>query len=108
MSGNYKFSWLRPGGWSRIGVAGAVALFFATPMLWSLRVFGEGDPAFQRALVFVLSGVWFFIGSFYCVGWALKGFMVRLKEGDEGDEEAGHRSAPPARPAAPPPPRPQK
>lgn len=85
----YRFSWLRPGGWSRLGAAGAVAVMFATPMLWSLGLFGNGEDTLKRALIFLFAGMWMFVGTGYVVGWALRGFMVRLKE-DEG-EEGGHR-----------------
>jgi hypothetical protein len=110
MPGSYKFSILRPSGWTRLGVAGAIGVFFATPMLWALGVFGDGEPALQRALVFMLSAVWFFVATFYTIGWALKGFVVRMKEAEDEEEAPAHRPSapPPPRPAGPPPQRPQR
>lgn len=94
MSGAYRFSWLRPGGWTRLGVAGGVAVIFATPMLWSLGVFGPGQDSLSLAVVFLLSGLWMFVAVGYAIGWAIRGFVVKVKaEGD--DDEADH---PPARP----------
>lgn len=92
---NIRFSWLRPSGWTRLGVVGAVAVIFAAPMLWALGVFGSDDEAVRRAIVFTFAGLWFFIAVGLTLGWAIRGFIVRLKEPDE-EEEGGHRpSAPP-------------
>lgn len=115
MTGAYRVTFLRPGGWTRLGGAGAVGVIFATPMLWALGGFGDGDDSVQRAVIFLLSGVWFFVTFGYMVGWALRGFIVRLKEADEDEDAPPHRpggpahlpphqpSHPPA-PHAPPPP----
>lgn len=88
----YRFSWLRPNGWGRLGGAGAVVVLCVTPMLWSLGLFGNGDDTLKRALVFLFSGMWLFVAGGYALGWALRGFMVRLKDHDEEDE-GGHRPA---------------
>lgn len=98
MPGTYRFSWLRPGGWTRLGVAGGAATVFLTPMLWSLGVFGDDPEAVRRAVVFLMAGLWFFIALGYLVGWAIRGFVVRVK--GEGDDDEGDREQPPARPAA--------
>lgn len=95
----YRFSWLRPNGWSRLGAVGAVVVLCATPMLWSLGLFGSGDDTMKRALVFLFAGMWLFVGGGYVLGWALRGFMVRLKDQDE-EAQGGHRPA--AGPAHPP------
>lgn len=103
----YRFSWYRPDGWTRLGMAGAVAVIFLTPMLWSLGVFGEGDETMKRALIFGFAGLWFFVGFGYMLGWAVRGFLVRIK--DPGEDEDGHRPTGPAHPPAgahPPPHRP--
>jgi hypothetical protein len=100
MSANYRVSFMRAGGWSRLGLAGAVSVLFATPMLWALGAFGSGDDAIHRAVAFALSGLWFFVATGYVVGWALKGFVVRLKE---PDEDADERRPPVTAPAPHPP-----
>lgn len=97
----YRFSWLRPNGWNRLGAVGAVAVMFATPMLWSLGLFGTGDDTIRRALIFLFAGMWMFVGSGYVLGWALRGFMVRLKEHDDEDD-VGHRPAAPPQASRPP------
>lgn len=97
---SYRFSWLRPNGWNRLGGVGAVAIVFATPMLWSLGLFGAGEDTLKRALIFAFAGMWLFVGAGYVLGWALRGFMVRLKEPEE-DEDGGRRaSSAPHPPAA--------
>lgn len=95
MPGNYRFSWLKPGGWTRLGVAGGTATVFLTPMLWALGGFGDGADAVRRAVVFLMAGLWFFIALGYLVGWSIRGFVVRVK--GEGEDDDG--DAPPARPA---------
>jgi hypothetical protein len=97
----YRFSWARPSGWSRLGAAGAVVVLFATPMLWSLGSFGAGDDTLKRALIFLFAGMWMFVGAGYAVGWAIRGFMFRLKDHEDEDEGGAHRPA--AVPHAPPP-----
>lgn len=96
----YRFSWLRPNGWTRMGGVGAVAVMFATPMLWALGLFGNGDDTIKRALIFLFAGMWMFVGAGWAVGWALRGFMVRLKDHDD-DDGPGHRPAAPAGHTAP-------
>lgn len=94
---NIRFSWLRPSGWTRLGLAGAAGILFATPMLWALGGFGADDEAIRRAIVFLFSGLWFFVALGYTIGWSIRGFIVRIKESDE-DEEGGHRPAAPPHP----------
>jgi hypothetical protein len=96
-------SLVRSGGWLRVGVAAALAAGFGTPMLWALGVFGDGDPALQRAMIFMFAGVWFGLSVSYSIGWALRGFLVRHKEASHDDEDAHRRPAPPPPPAAAPP-----
>ncbi len=93
----YRFSWLRPGGWTRLGVAGGLAVVFGTPMLWALGVFGRGPESISLAVVFLMSGLWLFIALGYGVGWALRGFMVKVKA--EGEDDEGGDPHPPARSA---------
>ena len=95
-----RFTWLRPGGWVRLGVVAAVAILFATPMLWALGAFGNGDEAIRRGLIFLFAGLWFGIGTGYAAGWALRGFILRSKEPDDDEEPAPVRPA--ARPAVQP------
>lgn len=105
----YKISYLRAAGWTRLGLAGAVGILFASPMMWALGVFGGGDDALHRVVIFALSGLWFFVGTCYVIGWALQGFVVRIKNPDEDSEDAPPRrpSPPPAPPpSSRPPPRP--
>lgn len=104
---NIRFSWLRPSGWTRLGVAGGVAIVFATPMLWALGVFGADDEAIRRAMVFLFAGLWFFVAVGFTIGWSIRGFIVRVKEAED-DDEGAHRPAggahpPPHPPAARPP-----
>ncbi|HLO76695.1 MAG TPA: hypothetical protein VK196_09605 [Magnetospirillum sp.] len=98
----YRFSWLRPNGWNRMGAVGAVGILFATPLLWSLGVFGWADDTIKRALIFAFAGMWMFVGMGYALGWAIRGFMVRLKDHDE-DEDGAHRPGAAASHAAHPP-----
>ncbi|CAA7623375.1 hypothetical protein [Magnetospirillum sp. UT-4] len=93
-----RFTWLRPGGWTRMGMVGAVAVMFATPMLWSLGVFAPEEEELRRALIFLASGMWLFVALGYGAGWVLRGFVVRSKEGEDGDD--GHHHAPSPPPAA--------
>lgn len=97
----YKISYIRSTGWTRLGLAGAVAILFGSPMLWALGVFGGGDDALHRVVIFTLAGLWFFVGTFYVIGWALQGFVVRQKVADEDADEAPPIRRPP--PSAPPP-----
>lgn len=101
---SYRFSWLRSGGYTRLGGAGAVAVLFATPMLWALGAFGMGEDTLKRAMIFLFAGMWFFVGTGYVLGWAIRGFMVRLKDHDEDEDGPAHRPAGPAHPPAAPPP----
>lgn len=98
----YRFSWLRPNGWTRLGGVGAVAVLFATPMLWALGLFGNGDDTLKRALIFLFAGMWLFVAAGWTAGWALRGFMVRLKDQDD-EEGGGHRAASPSAHASHPP-----
>lgn len=104
-----RFTWLRPGGWGRLGVVVAVGILFLTPMLWALGAFGDGDDAIRRALIFLFAGMWFGVGVGYSIGWALHGFVIRSRDHDD-DEDGGRPAArpasPPPRPAAHPPGRP--
>jgi len=108
MSAAYHFSLVRSGGWLRLGIAAALGAACGTPMLWALGVFGDGDVAFTRAGVFLFAGAWFGFAVFYCVGWAVRGFVVRHKEPADDAEEGTPRRppGPPAAAAAAPPRRP--
>jgi hypothetical protein len=97
MSGSVRFTWLRSNGWTRIGVIGAIAVLFAAPMLWALGAFGHDEESVRRALVFAAAGIWFFFIIGYGAGWAMRGFIVRQKEGDEEER----RPAPPPAHQAP-------
>ncbi|KIM00589.1 hypothetical protein CCC_03191 [Paramagnetospirillum magnetotacticum MS-1] len=105
----YRISYIRSTGWTRLGLAGAVAVLFASPMMWAMGTFGAGDDALHRAVIFALSGLWFFVGTFYVIGWALQGFVIRQKVPDEEADEGPARRPPtgaPPPPAARPPARP--
>jgi hypothetical protein len=97
----YKVSFIKSTGWTRLGLAGAVAVLFISPMLWALGVFGNGDDALHRTVIFTLSGLWFFVGTFYVIGWALQGFVIRQKVVEEDADDMPPRRPPPS---APPPP----
>nr|CAM74799.1 conserved hypothetical protein, membrane [Magnetospirillum gryphiswaldense MSR-1] len=94
MSGNIRFTWLRPGGWTRLGVVVAVAIMFSTPMLWSLAAFDDGDEALRRALIFLFSCLWFGIGIGYAARWAMRAFILRSKDHDDDDDEPATRLSP--------------
>jgi len=94
----YRVSFIRSSGWTRLGLAGAVLCLFLTPMLWSFGLFGEDDAALKRAIVFAVSGAWLFGLGFFLVGWAVQGFVVRVRNAE--DEEEHHAAA---RPSGPPP-----
>lgn len=98
----YRISYIRSTGWTRLGLAGAVAILFASPMLWALGVFGTGDDALHRAVIFGLAGLWFFVGTFYVVGWAVQGFVVRQKVVDEDADDGPPRRSAPCAPSSPP------
>lgn len=100
----FRFSLLRPAGWTRLGMAAAVGILFGTPMLWALGAFGPGDDARQRALIFLLAGIWFCVGLGYTVGWAIGGFTVKVREAGEDERDAPPRpgAAAHAAPHAPP------
>lgn len=95
--GTYRFSWLRPGGWNRLGGVGAMCVLFGTPMMWALGVFGTGDDSLKLASVFLLAGIWFCVCLGYGIGWAVRGFMAKVKDGD-GDEDSPATTREPPRP----------
>ncbi|MBX9634570.1 MAG: hypothetical protein K2X44_06280 [Magnetospirillum sp.] len=70
-------------------------------MLWALGVFGAGDDTLKRAMIFLFAGLWFFVGTGYVLGWAIRGFMVRLKEHDDDDDVPVPAHRPPAPPHPP-------
>lgn len=93
MSGSIRFTWLRPGGWTRIGTVAAIAVLFATPMLWAMGTFGIDDDAIRRAVVFAAAGIWFFFLAGYGAGWAMRGFIIRQKDDDDGEDTTPRRPA---------------
>lgn len=97
----YRISYAKAAGWTRLGLAGAVAALFGAPMLWALGAFGGGDDALHRAVIFALAGLWFFVATFFVIGWAVQGFVIRQKAVEEDADDG-----PPRRPmpSAPPPP----
>lgn len=95
----YRFSWLRPGGWNRLGGVGAFSVLFGTPMMWALGAFGMGEDSLKFAAVFLLSGIWFFVSLGYGISWAVRGFMAKVKDGD-GDEDSPAAGREPPRPPA--------
>jgi hypothetical protein len=101
----YRISFIKAGGWTRLGLAGGVAAAFTTPMLWALGSFGAGDEAIHRAIVHGLSALWMFIAAGYLTGWALQGFVIRQKAAEEDSEDSPPRSAPPPPPRPAPPPK---
>ena len=98
----YRISYVRSTGWTRLGLAGAVSALFGAPMLWALGAFGAGEDALHRAIVFGLAGLWFFVATFYVIGWAVQGFVVRQKASDEESEDGPPRRPSPMPPPAPP------
>jgi len=100
MAAAYRFNLTRSVGWFRLGVAAAVAVICITPMLWALGVFGPSEDAVHRAVIFGFSGIWLGLAVGYLVGWALTGFMVKVKDG-EGEEKESRRPEAPHRPTIP-------
>lgn len=100
-----KISFIKSAGWTRLGLAGAMAAVFSAPMLWALGSFGASDEAIHRAIVFGLSGLWFFVATGYLIGWALQGFIIRQKVSEEESNETmgGGGYRPPSPPPGPPP-----
>ena len=96
MAAVYRFIPTRSSGWLRMGVAAGVAILCLTPMLWALGLFGPAEDAIHRAVIFAFSGVWMALGLGYLVGWALAGFLVKLRDADA--EEPTRRPEPPSRP----------
>jgi len=94
----YRVSFIRSSGWTRLGLAGAVLCLFLTPILWSFGLFGDSDMALRKAIVFAVSGAWLFGLGFFLVGWALQGFVVRVRSSEDEDEphSAARSSGPPS------------
>jgi hypothetical protein len=101
MAATYRFSLLRADGWARLGFAGAIAVLFGTPMMWALGVFGHDEGAVMHAVVFLFGGLFMALGLGYAVGWAVRGFTIRLKDSDD-EEGGGRRPGPAAGPPHPP------
>ncbi len=97
------FSLTRSSGWFRLGITGAIAAIFATPILWSLGVFDSAINPLMNAMVFALSSIFLFGVVPSLVGWALQGFMVRHKSPDDGDSNGPERISgqKPGAPSAP-------
>jgi hypothetical protein len=98
----HRVSFIKAGGWTRLGVAGAAAVLFSAPMLWALGSFGFAEEAIHRAIIYALSGTWCLLAFGYLVGWAVQGFVIRQKVVEEEDEDARPSAPPPSRPAPPP------
>ncbi len=75
-------------GWTRLGLPGAMFMLFATPMLWALGAFDGTAEPLLHAIVFGLFGIFCFGLTPWLIGWALQGFLVRRKTGEESDESA--------------------
>ncbi|MDO8606692.1 MAG: hypothetical protein Q7R40_09165 [Phaeospirillum sp.] len=99
----YRVSFIKAGGWTRLGLAGAVGVLLSTPMLWALGSFGFADEAIHRAIVFALSGVWCPIAVGYLIGWAVQGFIIRQRVVEEDDDSIPTPAATPHRPPPGPP-----
>jgi len=85
------FSLTRSSGWFRLGLIGAMASIFATPMLWSLGVFDSTAAPLINTMVFGLSAIFLFGVVPTMVGWALQGFMVKRKSSDDGELQGSAR-----------------
>ena len=79
---------VRVKGWVRLGFPGAVAALFASPMLWALGLFDGTAAPLPHAIIFGLSAMALFGVTPSLLGWALQGFAVRRKIGEEPDEHA--------------------
>ena len=86
MTGMYHFTLIRSGGWVRLGATAAVGVVFVTPMLWALGRFGVDPEAPRRAVIFAAAGVGLALALGSGVAWAVRGFLVRKKEGGEDGE----------------------
>jgi hypothetical protein len=84
-----RFSFTRSYGWTRLGLPGAVAILFGTPMLWALGTFDATAEPLLHAVIFGLSGIFFFTWTPFLLGWALQGFVIRRKAAEDGDDELG-------------------
>lgn len=96
----YRLSFIRSSGWTRLGLAGVVLCLFFTPMLWSFGLFGEDEAALKRATVFALSGAWLSGLGLFLVGWALQGFVVRVRTAEDEDEHQRPSGPPTGHPPA--------
>jgi hypothetical protein len=107
---SYKVSFIKTGGWVRLGLAAGTAAALSAPMLWALGSFGHADEAIQRAIIYAGSGLWLFLATGYLVGWAIQGFVIRQKVSDEDGEDGPARrpSPPPGPPPSRPPPPPRQ
>lgn len=86
----YRLSPIRNKGWFRLGLVGAGTMVPWTVMEHALGHFSEGPQGVQQIAEFFFGGVilWLILGA--ATGWAIHGFVIRMKE--EDDHESGHRS----------------
>jgi len=89
----YRVSYFRPAGWLRLGMAASVAMVLITPMVWAVHGFGTGDDVSLRTLVFLIAGAVMPLVVAVIIGWAMRGFAVKVHTEDEED-------SPPHRPAS--------
>jgi hypothetical protein len=106
---SYRVSFMKAGGWTRLGLAAGAAAASSAPMLWALGSFGAAEEAIHRAIIYAVSGFWLFLAAGYLTGWAMQGFIIRQKVAEEdADDGPARRPTPPpgpppsARPAPPP------
>jgi ABC-type nickel/cobalt efflux system permease component RcnA len=89
----YRFSWFRPVGWMRLGMSAAMGVLFLTPMMWSIGAFGSGDDAVRRTLVFMMSGLFLTLAVGFMLGWSMRGFAVKVRDGEDEADSPPHRPA---------------
>lgn len=95
-----RFSPTRLAGWKRAALPCVMATLLGTPMLWALGVFDTTADPLRHAAVFGLSGMLLSASLPWCIGWALQGFLQRLKSESDSHAEPHHQT-PPHRPGGP-------
>lgn len=88
-----RFNPTRQAGWKRTALPAVALTLLGTPMLWALGVFdGTADPL-RHAAIFATCGLLLSLTGPWCIGWALQGFMVRLRSEQESHPEPVHETS---------------
>lgn len=89
----YHFSLLRYRGWIRVGLIGAALAFPAAAIAHAFGWLGEGDRALIGVIEFIVGGMASSLILGFSAGWILRGFAVRNRDDDGGEET--HRATDP-------------